>query len=417
MSEAKVSNMKTTSNLPAKESEVQKLPALEVEMFKMEVQAEHVRKYFAPSDATTADIGFFIAMANSLGLNPWKRELHLVPFYSRDGGRKYAAVVGYEVYLNRAEASGKLDGWEYEFDDDRNPTKCTVTVHRKDWSHSFPHTVYMDEVMKRKKDGKPMALWATNGKFMLLKCTVTQAFRFCMPEACGALPYTPEEQDMINADERQYQEPPQLSEATVTSARVERDIDYLRGQYFKFGKVVWADEDARHKWNVDHGFPESCKGWPVDIFEKALDILDPDQNTYVPDPEPVEFIQKEEARLNDEIGAEGGTISTPKSDEDGAEGAPADAALPDSGAEEAMRLQAILSEKRKHIVSLVTDSPLKSIDTPGFITWRNQILPEEKGVAFSKLTLEDLNIIIGELETRENRDADESAETNGELKF
>lgn len=407
MQEAKVENMETQSNLPAKASDVEQLPALEVEMYKMEVQAEHVRKYFAPKDATTADIGFFIAMANSLGLNPWKRELHLVPFYSRDGGRKYAAVVGYEVYLNRAEASGKLDGWEYEYDDDHNPTKCTLTIYRKDWTHPFTNTVYMDEVMRLKKDGKPMALWATNAKFMLLKCTITRSFRFCLPESCAALPYTPEEQGMIDNDERQYQHPTtQLSEATVTGASAV-DIDYLRGQYFKFGKPVWADDDARHEWNVANGFKESVTEWEVRDFERAIDILDPDIGQYYEPPS-----EEEAARMEAELGKDDAT-EVDTADEDGAQGT----SEPDGGADPAMdsaeALQGEIQTRLDRISELLPTS-ISGYDTPAFRTWAWGLLDDDlKGTAICELGVLNLDILIGAMEAREDKQADDAADDNG----
>ena len=408
MQEAKVENMETTSNLPAKASEVEQLPALEVEMYKMEVQAQHVRKYFAPEDATTADIGFFIAMANSLGLNPWKRELHLVPFYSRDGGRKYAAVVGYEVYLNRAEASGKLDGWEYEFDDDRNPTKCTLTIYRKDWTHPFTNTVYMDEVMRLKKDGKPMALWATNARFMLLKCTITRSFRFGLPEACGALPYTPEEQGMIDADERQYQQPPtQLSEATVVSASAV-DIDYLRGQYFKYGKDVWADDDARHEWNAANGFKESVTVWDVRDFERAIDILDPDIGQYYEPP-----TEEEAARMEAELGKDDATDEVEPPDEDGAQGASDATDAPDPAMDSADALDSEIRAKLKRITDLLP-AAIKSYEEAGFQTWAWGILDDDlKGTPIHELGVLDLDILIGAMEVREDKQADAAAEKSG----
>ncbi len=274
--EAQVAGMETTSTLPAKKEDVDKLPALKVEIYQMEITAQHVRNYFAPKDATTADIGFFIAMANSLGLNPWKRELHLIPFYSKDGGRKYAAVVGYEVYLNRAEASGKLAGWEYEYDNEDAPTKCTVTVYRKDWpDHPFKHTVYMEDVIKYKGDpakGVVTAMWRRQGRFQLLKCTVTQTFRFCLPETCGSLPYIEDEL----TDLRGYQESlpaPALEEAEVESVQDAPDLSSLRNKYFKKIDGMFADNDGRHAWQLQATGKASITEWDSDDYEKAFELL------------------------------------------------------------------------------------------------------------------------------------------------
>ena len=71
--------------------------------------------------------------------------------------------------------------------------------------------------------------------------------------------------------------------------------------------------------------------------------------------------------------------------------------------------------KREQIVQLVSESPIKSIDTPGFKTWRDQIMPEEKGVPFLDLGILDLDIIIGAMEARQDKEADNAAENNGAL--
>lgn len=242
MANPEVESMKTQSTMPAKVEEVQNLPSLSIEVHRMEITAAQLRQYFAPANATSADIGFFIAMAKSLGLNPWKRELHMVPFYDPTGARKYAAVVGYEVYLGRAEDSKKLDGWETEFDDEDKPTKCTITIWRKDWTHPFSHTTYMDEVMKLKKNGEPMATWATQPRFQLKKCTIAQGMRMCIP-ACAGLPYTFEEQAIISHDMTQDMpvEPIQIESAQLDPEVDALDVEKEKASLEEFYGKIWAN--------------------------------------------------------------------------------------------------------------------------------------------------------------------------------
>ena len=44
----------------------------------------------------------FLAIAQTFNLNPWKREVYAVA-YGQGNNRKLSIIVGYEVYLRRAE--------------------------------------------------------------------------------------------------------------------------------------------------------------------------------------------------------------------------------------------------------------------------------------------------------------------------
>lgn len=50
-------------------------------------------------------------MAQAFRLNPFKREIH-VAVYAEGEYRRMSIVVGYQVYLDRAERAGQLDGWK-----------------------------------------------------------------------------------------------------------------------------------------------------------------------------------------------------------------------------------------------------------------------------------------------------------------
>lgn len=295
MSNPEVNGMETQSTMPAKADDVEKLPALAVEMYKQDIKAKHVRQYFAPADATTPDIGFFIAMANSLGLNPWKREIHMVPFYDPTGRRKYAAVVGYEVYIGRAEKSENLDGWETEFDDEDSPSKCTITIWRKDWSHEFHHTTYMNEVIKLKKNGDPMATWASQPRFQLKKCTIAQGMRMCFPE-CAGLPYTFEEQAIIDQDMTQAM-PVDIPE--IESAQIEPDLDQRWRDFFDtLDETIKKDEVLRHRWQKRITGVESVKDWGETEFDLA------DAAIKRQDYEELLDLAKEKERMETELGKE-----------------------------------------------------------------------------------------------------------------
>lgn len=124
----------------------------------------------------------FINICQSFGLNPFKREIYAVKY-----GENFNVIVGYEVYLKRAERTGKLDGWGVSFEGQGGNMTAILTIHRKDWTHPFTYEVYLSECTSGKN------LWATKPKTMLRKTAIGQGFRLCFPDELGGLPYMAEE--------------------------------------------------------------------------------------------------------------------------------------------------------------------------------------------------------------------------------
>jgi len=141
---------------------------------------EDIKKYICPT-ADDKEIFMFLGICKSFGLNPMKREVHLIKY----GNSPASIVTGYEVYLKRAERTQKLNGWGVEVSKDGE--SATVTIHRKDWQQPFTWTAY------RKEFDKQQANWRSMPMFMLRKVAMAQAFRICFPDEMGGLPYLPEE--------------------------------------------------------------------------------------------------------------------------------------------------------------------------------------------------------------------------------
>ncbi len=146
----------------------------------------------------------FIDICIAFKLNPFKREIYGIELWDKKNDSKgLTIIVGYEVYLKRAEQTGKMDGWKKSVELDKNgqPLSATVIIYRKDWSHPFEHTVYMSEFGRKKTDGTYMSTWRDMPIFMLQKVGTAQAFRLCFPDEMGGLPYIKEEQDTISPKE------------------------------------------------------------------------------------------------------------------------------------------------------------------------------------------------------------------------
>jgi phage recombination protein Bet len=127
----------------------------------------------------------FIQVAKSFQLNPFKREIHCIPYNGT-----LTLVVGYETYLKRAERSGKLAGWKVWTEgkiEDRS-LKAVCEIWRKDWATSLRHEVYYQEYARNTQ------IWREKPYTMLKKVVIAQAFRLAFPDELGGMPYTAEEQ-------------------------------------------------------------------------------------------------------------------------------------------------------------------------------------------------------------------------------
>ena len=96
----------------------------------------------------------FVEIAQAYGLNPFKREIYCVGY-----GGQTSIITGYEVYIKRAERTGKLDGWNVEVKGSDNEMTATITIYRNDWKQPFKHEVYFEEAANRTKDGELNAVW------------------------------------------------------------------------------------------------------------------------------------------------------------------------------------------------------------------------------------------------------------------
>lgn len=138
-----------------------------------------------------------IAMAIEFRLNPFKREIHFVKY----GGQAVSIVVGYDVFIKRAERTSKLDGWRAWVEGTGADMVAKIEIHRKDWSRPFFHEVYFPEV----KGAGP--LWVKAPRMMIKKVVIGQGFRMCFPDELGGLPYFEEEAEAIATDNMAAKKP------------------------------------------------------------------------------------------------------------------------------------------------------------------------------------------------------------------
>lgn len=146
----------------------------------------------------------FISLCVMHSLNPLKREIYAVKYKGKYGDT-FSIIVGYEVYLKRAWASGLCDGIEVDFDksEPTNPV-CIASVYRK----KTKKPVVIRCAFKEYNTGKN--LWASKPQTMLRKVAVSQALRLAFADVIDGLPYA--EDEMLD------DEPVVVNEAEIEEA-------------------------------------------------------------------------------------------------------------------------------------------------------------------------------------------------------
>jgi phage recombination protein Bet len=156
------------------------------ELIDVKITKEDIKNIFCPL-ATEKELVIALGIVKSLKLNPFTREVHFIKYRNED---KINIVVGYEVYLKRAERTGKLDGWEAGVTEDGQ--SAWVRIHRKDWNTPFYWEVKLSEFNKKQ------ATWNQIPSFMGKKVAIGQAFRLAFPDELGGMPYTKEETEVYD---------------------------------------------------------------------------------------------------------------------------------------------------------------------------------------------------------------------------
>jgi phage recombination protein Bet len=154
----------------------------------VEVAIADVKKYLCPK-ASDSELYMFVNIARSQGLNPFKREIYFVPFNDKQTGEtKHSIVVGYEVYLKRALASGQCEGFKVEYlDAGLDTERAKVTINRKGWTMPFEW-----EAERRVWD-KKRSSWNFMPQHLTKKTALSQGFRLCFADYIDGMPYTHEE--------------------------------------------------------------------------------------------------------------------------------------------------------------------------------------------------------------------------------
>jgi len=231
---------------------------------------------------------------------------------------------GYEVYIKRAERTGKLNGWEAGVRKEEGDAVGWVKIYRKDWEHPFIHEVYFKEVAQYRKDGALTDFWARSPRFQLKKVAISQGFRLCFPDELGGMPYTSDElpdamagREEINVTPASAKQPEPQTDDTIPEAP-ENFIDDIPGSQEPAPKkpAVSANPDDRQAFLQELRPLMATKRDMIYAFaNNNADCLDDEAIQYVHDLDiiaekhfrktgqhPIDFMESVQKRLAKAVG-------------------------------------------------------------------------------------------------------------------
>lgn len=160
-----------------------------------ETVQDYMRTFGHGSNLEKHELEAFVKMATEFQLNPFKREIHCSAYGSGDF-RTLTIVVGYEVYIQKAEQSGLLEYWHVDEASPDVPLDkywATLVVKRRDRASEQKWTAYYTECVQFSKGGSPNRIWAKQPRMMTKKVAMSQGFRLFFEDVMHGIPYTQEE--------------------------------------------------------------------------------------------------------------------------------------------------------------------------------------------------------------------------------
>lgn len=163
-------------------------------------QVDALREMHGWRDVPDAELAVFFHLATRTGLDPFARQLYLIP-RRQQGGTKWTVQTGIDGYRLIADRTGRYLGqdpaeWEAEHDEEgrRRDLVCRITVYKLvgDRVASFPAEARWTEYAQTKSDGTPTGMWAGKPRVMLAKCAEALALRKAFPADLSGV-YTAEE--------------------------------------------------------------------------------------------------------------------------------------------------------------------------------------------------------------------------------
>ena len=176
------------------------------------------------SRLTEGEKQLFIMKCVSEGLNPHKGDIYPV-VYGNGDNRKVNMITAYQVFIRRAELTGKLEHWHVwtEGSKQTNDLVAKISIQRSDWNEPFEYEVDFSEFVGTSP------LWNKMPKQMLKKCAIGNGFRLAFPEDCGGL-YMEEEMQAEHVNVTVGGENTVKAEPKKKKSRSQQMIDQIRAE-------------------------------------------------------------------------------------------------------------------------------------------------------------------------------------------
>lgn len=196
----------------------------------------------------------FMQLAMRNQLDPFKREIYAIAY-----GDNFNIVTGYQVYVQRADDSGKMDGWECISlrDSDGKLYGAKITIYRKDFSHPLVWEVALQEFFKGGNSKRNN--WDIMPEFMIKKVAIGQGFRLAFPNELAGMPYLQEELEGLTpqnekASGKPTTTPPQKkSEGTAATTDGEKITEGQKKLiHVKLKAAGVSESDFKAYMEIDH---------------------------------------------------------------------------------------------------------------------------------------------------------------------
>jgi phage recombination protein Bet len=234
--------------------------------------------------ATELEFRLFIEQARTLNLNPVAGQICLIKMWDAKLGREVATPVvridGFRAVAHRTgQFAGRIgpewcgtDGvWKDVWLEKGPPAAARVGVLRKDCQSPIWGTALYKSFCRTKKDGQPMALWATMPELLLGKCAEAQALRAAFPLDLGGLYVDDEMEQAQNVEHTKAEvvEPLKLPEAACWEANKET-LKWLQAQIESAGVPFSAENRA-----IFTKAKEALIGVPIaEVDTKIVEIIE-----------------------------------------------------------------------------------------------------------------------------------------------
>jgi phage recombination protein Bet len=231
-------------------------------------QVDLIKRTIAPS-ASNDELQLFLQAAKSRGLDPFKRQIYLVPRKAKVNGQwveKQSPECSIDGYRLIAERTGKYAGqlgpqwcgedaeWKDVWLDKKPPRAARVGVLRADFKGAMWGIARWDSYCPI-YNGQPSAMWKKMPDLMLAKCAEANGLRRAFPEELAGI-YTSEEMGQADTTPRSIDAPeigPEM--AAVAEEQAQKRLDG-KARAEEWMKELATIAGIAKAGNQDKGFEE-----------------------------------------------------------------------------------------------------------------------------------------------------------------